>query len=195
MENTIKIITVLNFCAVFMSSPRALVAFSTNQFEEVLSGDDFPNNVGINPVQEPHPGRLLPSYGTATFGETSPSSPSSTADSNPISNAVDQISQIFGIPLLNDSADTTGRQNEGFRKDGGTAKFMLDLYRTVANTSNGETFGATPYDATTIRSLTVEKGKSFCNRRSKRLRNNIYIFFFNDQSCKPFIISCARTQL
>ncbi|XP_071829634.1 bone morphogenetic protein 7-like [Apostichopus japonicus] len=132
------------FAAILICSPLHLEALPTNSDEN--SDGVFLNSV-VNPSEHHHAGRISSSEGAATWTGPSPSSPS-LIDAN----TLDRFSQIFGIRYQNRSG--TKRKNAQIKKDG-TPKFMLDLYTGVANSTNGETYGVTPYDATTIRSLMV----------------------------------------
>lgn len=141
------------FAAILICSPLHLEALPTNSDEN--SDGVFLNSV-VNPSEHHHAGRISSSEGAATWTGPSPSSPS-LIDAN----TLDRFSQIFGIRYQNRSG--TKRKNAQIKKDG-TPKFMLDLYTGVANSTNGETYGVTPYDATTIRSLmVVRKGRSSTN--------------------------------
>lgn len=133
----------------FICAPFNTFAYHTDFVEE------FPEllDQNLNLPQDSSSQQMVQGATGSAFSEGAAIS----SESVPVeTNTLEQISQVFGI------ANLTGIKATGKEKRAGTPSFMLNLYNSVANSTNGEARAATPYLANTIRCVTNEKGKNDC---------------------------------
>ncbi|KAJ8022780.1 Bone morphogenetic protein 2-B [Holothuria leucospilota] len=130
----------------FVCAPSNTSAYPTDfvqEFPELLDRN-------LNLPQDSSSQQMVQGATGSVFSEGAAiSSESVTVETN----TLEQISQVFGI------ANLTGIKAAGKGKRAGTPSFMLNLYNSVANSTNGEARAATPYLANTIRCVTNEKGR------------------------------------